>query len=183
MTRWTARPISAPPSSTSCGATRRGSVTPPPLPGRDRARHWRPRYWPRRCRGCGRASALAAGEIGDRVALATWPNYHDPANFEAFTAADRRRRPGQRVRLQRGDARQAAGGRHRLGRLRADQLHDHRPTRSSASSSRSTWRCCPTSTPRANEARFIGRGHDRRQGLCRAEGLGHHRLSSSTPPR
>jgi spermidine/putrescine transport system substrate-binding protein len=30
---------------------------------------------------------FAAGEIGDRVALATWPNYHDPANFEAFTAA------------------------------------------------------------------------------------------------
>ena len=28
----------------------------------------------------------AAGSIGDRVALATWPNYHDPANFEAFTA-------------------------------------------------------------------------------------------------
>lgn len=25
-----------------------------------------------------------AGEIGDRVTLATWPNYHDPANFEAF---------------------------------------------------------------------------------------------------
>ena len=30
--------------------------------------------------------AFAAGEIGDRVTLATWPNYHDPANFEAFTA-------------------------------------------------------------------------------------------------
>ena len=30
--------------------------------------------------------AFAAG-IGDRVVLATWPNYHDPANFEAFTAA------------------------------------------------------------------------------------------------
>jgi spermidine/putrescine transport system substrate-binding protein len=29
--------------------------------------------------------AFAAGEIGDRVTLATWPNYHDPANFEAFT--------------------------------------------------------------------------------------------------
>lgn len=28
-----------------------------------------------------------AGEIGDRVVLATWPNYHDPANFEAFTEA------------------------------------------------------------------------------------------------
>lgn len=30
--------------------------------------------------------ALAQG-IGDRVVLATWPNYHDPANFEAFTSA------------------------------------------------------------------------------------------------
>ncbi len=29
--------------------------------------------------------AFAAGDIGDRVILATWPNYHDPANFEAFT--------------------------------------------------------------------------------------------------
>ena len=31
--------------------------------------------------------ALAQGNIGDRVVLATWPNYHDPANFEAFAAA------------------------------------------------------------------------------------------------
>ncbi|MDZ4094773.1 MAG: extracellular solute-binding protein, partial [Paracoccaceae bacterium] len=31
--------------------------------------------------------AFSAGNIGDRVILATWPNYHDPANFEAFTAA------------------------------------------------------------------------------------------------
>jgi len=29
--------------------------------------------------------AFAAGDIGDRVILATWPNYHDPANFEKFT--------------------------------------------------------------------------------------------------
>lgn len=34
-----------------------------------------------------RSSAWAQGSIGDRVTLATWPNYHDPANFEAFTAA------------------------------------------------------------------------------------------------
>ncbi len=27
----------------------------------------------------------AAGDIGDRVVLATWPNYHDAANFEQFT--------------------------------------------------------------------------------------------------
>ena len=26
-----------------------------------------------------------AGAIGDRVSLCTWPSYHDPANFEAFT--------------------------------------------------------------------------------------------------
>lgn len=29
--------------------------------------------------------ALAAGDIGDRVVLATWPNYHDVTNFENFT--------------------------------------------------------------------------------------------------
>ncbi|HUS96308.1 MAG TPA: spermidine/putrescine ABC transporter substrate-binding protein [Hyphomicrobiaceae bacterium] len=30
--------------------------------------------------------AYGAGSIGDKVILATWPNYHDPANFEKFTA-------------------------------------------------------------------------------------------------
>jgi len=29
--------------------------------------------------------ALAQGDIGDRVVLATWPNYHDTANFDMFT--------------------------------------------------------------------------------------------------
>lgn len=29
--------------------------------------------------------AFAQGDIGDRVVLATWPNYHDPANFDMFT--------------------------------------------------------------------------------------------------
>ncbi len=32
-----------------------------------------------------RGAAWAQGNIGDRVVLATWPNYHDPANLEAFT--------------------------------------------------------------------------------------------------
>jgi len=32
------------------------------------------------------SSAFAQG-IGDRVVLATWPNYHDTANFDAFTDA------------------------------------------------------------------------------------------------
>jgi spermidine/putrescine transport system substrate-binding protein len=31
--------------------------------------------------------AWAQGDIGDRVILATWPNYHDPANFDAFREA------------------------------------------------------------------------------------------------
>ncbi len=34
-----------------------------------------------------RSAAWAQQAIGDRVALATWPNYHDPANLEAFTQA------------------------------------------------------------------------------------------------
>ena len=31
-----------------------------------------------------RPSRAMAGEIGDRVVLATWPNYHDPENFAIF---------------------------------------------------------------------------------------------------
>ncbi|KAE9627701.1 ABC transporter substrate-binding protein [Parasedimentitalea maritima] len=34
-----------------------------------------------------RPSPAFAGDIGDRVIVATWPNYHDPSNFEAFTEA------------------------------------------------------------------------------------------------
>src|SRR3989338_1973068 len=34
-----------------------------------------------------RGAAWAQSGIGDRVVLASWPNYHDPANFEAFRAA------------------------------------------------------------------------------------------------
>ncbi|MEM8812376.1 MAG: spermidine/putrescine ABC transporter substrate-binding protein [Pseudomonadota bacterium] len=32
-----------------------------------------------------RPSPAFASDIGDRVILATWPNYHDQANFDAFT--------------------------------------------------------------------------------------------------
>ena len=32
-----------------------------------------------------RPTPAFAGNIGDRVVLATWPNYHDAANFEKFT--------------------------------------------------------------------------------------------------
>jgi spermidine/putrescine transport system substrate-binding protein len=34
-----------------------------------------------------RATPARAQNIGDRVILATWPNYHDPENFAAFTDA------------------------------------------------------------------------------------------------
>lgn len=30
--------------------------------------------------------AYAAGELGDRLAIATWPNYYNPENYEKFTA-------------------------------------------------------------------------------------------------
>ena len=33
------------------------------------------------------AEAHAAEDLGSTMSLATWPNYHDPATFEAFTAA------------------------------------------------------------------------------------------------
>ena len=33
------------------------------------------------------SSAHAAEDLGSTMSLATWPNYHDPATFEAFTAA------------------------------------------------------------------------------------------------
>ena len=35
--------------------------------------------------GLSPSRALAGSHIGDRVVLATWPNYHDPENFEIFT--------------------------------------------------------------------------------------------------
>lgn len=31
--------------------------------------------------------AFAAEDLGTKMSIATWPNYHDPATFEAFTAA------------------------------------------------------------------------------------------------
>jgi hypothetical protein len=68
--------------------------------------------------------ALAQGSIGDRVVLATWPNYHDPATSTPLPS-HRRAGPGERLRLERRDAGQASGRRQRLGRVRADQLHDH----------------------------------------------------------
>ncbi|MCQ4630820.1 polyamine ABC transporter substrate-binding protein [Shinella lacus] len=33
------------------------------------------------------SEAYAAEDLGSAMSLATWPNYHDPATFEAFTAA------------------------------------------------------------------------------------------------
>lgn len=33
------------------------------------------------------SEAYAAEDLGSTMSLATWPNYHDPATFEAFTAA------------------------------------------------------------------------------------------------
>ncbi|HSX76363.1 MAG TPA: PotD/PotF family extracellular solute-binding protein, partial [Shinella sp.] len=33
------------------------------------------------------STAHAQEDLGSAMSLATWPNYHDPASFEAFTAA------------------------------------------------------------------------------------------------
>ncbi len=66
-----------------------------------------------------------AQDIGDRVILATWPNYHDPANFDAFAEAT-----GASVQMnvfgsnEEMLAKLQAGG-SGLGRVRADELHHH----------------------------------------------------------
>ena len=138
--------------------------------------------------GLGLASAVLAHEtslfstptplpqdLGTQMSIATWPNYHDPATFEAFTASDRRCRRSQCLRLQRGNAGQAAGRRHRLGSVRADQLHDldlcqtrpDRPARSGES--------CPTTTPTTGNGALHHRRRGRRHDLCRAEKLGNDR--------
>ena len=97
---------------------------------------------------------------------------------------DRRQGQHHRVRLQRRDVRQAEGGRHRLGRAGADQLHDRDLCRRGHVRAARYGACCRTTTRSPTPTpRFTERGNGRRQDLCRAQGLGHHRLSSSIQPR
>ena len=130
--------------------------------------------------GAGDALAAAAAGLrgrrdrrpGDAGDLAQLPR---PGQFRGVHRAHRRQRAGQRVRLERGDAGQAAGGRHRLGRVRADQLHDqhlpeaghHRAARTGAAAQ---------FRPGRQRGAVHAEGIDRRQGLRGAQGLGHHRL-------
>ena len=124
---------------------------PPPFP----AGH---RPWP--CDGgAGRAhrrvyvERVCAGPRHQDVArdLAELPR---PGDVRGLHRRDRRRGRGQCLRLERGDAGQAAGRRHGLGPLRSDQLHDldlcqarpDRPARPVAS--------CRTSMRRRTNARF-----------------------------
>ncbi len=92
------------------------------------------------------AAGLAAGEIGDKVALTTWPNYHDPANFETFTAAT-----GATVQVNVFGSNEEMLAKLQAGGTGWDVFVPTNYTistyRSWASSSRSIWRSCPTSTP------------------------------------
>ena len=89
----------------------------------------------------------AYAALSGTVNLTTWPNYHDQENLDAFTKKTGVTDQDERLRLERGDAGQAAGRPHRLGRLRADQLHDLDLQGASISSSRSISSCCRTTIP------------------------------------
>ena len=115
-------------------------------------------------------------DLGDRVSLTSWPNYHDPEELREIHRRDRREGRAHRLRLQRGDVCQAEGGRHRLGRLRAHQLHHRelcrgRSDRASGSGADPDVRSLHLHRSALHHAR-----HGERQGLCGAQGLGHHRL-------
>ncbi len=69
------------------------------------------------------SAAYAAGDLGTQMSIATLAELSRSATFEAFTAAT-----GVAVEstssVPTRNAGEAAGGRHRLGPLRAHELHD-----------------------------------------------------------
>ena len=123
-----------------------------------------------------RGRAFAAGEIGDRVTLATWPNYHDPANFDNFTAET-----GVAVQVNVFGSNEEMLAKLQAGGTGWDVFV---PTNYTISHLQKLGIIEPLDLAHAAElrrraptiARFTERGHDRRHGLCGAEGLGHHRL-------
>ena len=88
---------------------------------------------------------------------------------------DRRPCAGQRIRVERGNAGQAAGRRQRLGRVRADQLHHHDLCRREADRAARPEDALELRSRRLRAA-LLRCGHRRRHRLCRAEELGHDRL-------
>ena len=110
--------------------------------------------WPRRCWAApcpaSAAPAYAAGELGDRVNLTTWPNYHAQDNLDAVHREHRRQRQRQRcsARTRRcwPSCRRAApaGTCSCRPTTRSRPIKDLEPR-----SSRSTWRSCPTTTRHA----------------------------------
>ena len=121
----------------------------PAFPRRHRAWAWRPPCWAAPCRACKPRKAYAA--LSGTVNFTTWPNYFAQENFDNFTKKTGVKINVSGLRLERGNAGQAAGGLHRLGCLRADQLHDldlqgprsHRAARSQAAAQ---LRCLPRRT-------------------------------------
>ena len=110
---------------------------PAPFPRRDRARAGDRRHGQGDA-GAGRDQAGRRRHYRRQGLARHLAELSRPEEFREVQGADRRRGPGQRVRRQRGVPRQAAGRRHRLGHLRADQLHDLDPRPARHSSSRST---------------------------------------------
>ena len=100
--------------------------------------------------GAGKAHA---GSIGDRIVASPPGRTTTIRPTSRVHRGHRRQRSDQRVRLERGDAGQVAGRRHRLGRVRSDQLHHLDLCRARPDPASWICRACRTSTRRRTSSK------------------------------
>ena len=120
--------------------------------------------------------AYAAGDLGDQVNLTTWPDYHEVTNFEKFTAET-----GVKVNITVFGSNEEMFAKLKAGGTGWDVLV---PTNYTIETYVGEDMFEPLDTAHAAELRpeVLHRcalhrgGNRRRQDLCRAQGLGHHRL-------
>ena len=113
-------------------------------------------------------------DLGTQMSIATWPNYHDPATFETFTAET-----GVAVEVNVFGSNEEMLAKLQAGGTGWDLFV---PTNYTISTYEKLGLIDPldlSKLPNFDAAtqnpRFTTRGHDRRQDLCRAEELGHDR--------
>jgi spermidine/putrescine transport system substrate-binding protein len=119
--------------------------------------------------------AYAAGDLGTQMSIATWPNYHDPATFDAFTA-----KTGVSVEVNVFGSNEEMLAKLQAGATGWDLFV---PTNYTISTYHKLGLIdeldlakLPNFSPsKTQNQRFTHEGTDRRQDLCRAEKLGHHR--------
>ena len=162
----------------NCAVTRRAAVSRRQFPGRHRP-------WPchRRDgrRGAGLRPRKAYAALSGTVNFTTWPNYFAQENLDNFT-----KDTGVKINVAVFGSNEEMLAKLQAGSTGWDVFVPTNYTISTYKelgpdrAARSQARCRTTTRPRRNSA-FTAEGIDRRQDLCRAEGLGHHGLCLSTP--